>query len=61
MREAQKKYEKKLRELGIHRFKTFALKCSIGTDADVIAKLESVPNKCGYLKDLIRKDIKSKD
>ena len=27
------------------------------TDADVIAKLQSVPNKQGYVKELIRRDI----
>jgi trehalose/maltose hydrolase-like predicted phosphorylase len=27
------------------------------TDADVIAKLRSVPNKQGYVKELIRRDI----
>lgn len=27
------------------------------TDADILERLNSVPNKQGYLKDLIRKDI----
>ena len=27
------------------------------TEADIIKKLDSVPNKAGYLKRLIRKDI----
>lgn len=27
------------------------------TDADIIEKLNSVPSKMGYIKDLIRKDI----
>ena len=34
------------------------LKLNVGTDSDVIKKLGSVPNKQGYIKDLIRKDIK---
>lgn len=33
------------------------MKLNLGTDADVIKKLDSVPNKQGYIKDLIRKDI----
>lgn len=57
MREAQRKYEKKLRELGIHRFKSYALKCSKENDADIIAKLDKTANKCGYIKALIRQDI----
>lgn len=27
------------------------------TDADILAKLDSVPSKMGYIKDLIRKDM----
>ena len=57
MREAQRKYERKLRELGIHRSKSYALKCSIANDADIIAKLDKTTNKCGYIKALIRQDI----
>lgn len=34
------------------------MKLNKGTDADIIAKLESVPNKQGYIKGLIRDDIK---
>lgn len=33
------------------------LKLNINTDADILSKLESVPNKQGYIKELIRKDI----
>lgn len=29
------------------------------TEQDIISKLESVPNKAGYIKSLIRKDIES--
>lgn len=31
------------------------------TEQDIIAKLESVPNKAGYIKRLIREDIKKED
>lgn len=33
------------------------LKLNLKTDADVIARLKSVPNKQGYIKALIRADI----
>ena len=33
------------------------LKLNKGTDADIIAELEAVANKQGYIKDLIRKDL----
>lgn len=33
-------------------------KFSINTDADILEKLDSVENKQGYIKELIRKDIK---
>lgn len=38
--------------------KTYAIKLNRKTDADLIAKLESVCSVQGYLKELIRKDIK---
>ncbi len=34
------------------------MKLNLRTDADILAKLNSVPNKQGYIKELIRKDIK---
>lgn len=34
-----------------------ALKLVNSTDADIISKLESVPNKQGYIKSLIRADM----
>ncbi len=34
-----------------------ALKLQNRTDADILAKLESVGNKQGYIKELIRQDI----
>jgi hypothetical protein len=33
------------------------LKLNLRTDADVLEKLDSVPNKQGYIKELIRRDI----
>lgn len=36
----------------------YHLKLNLVTDADILKKLESVPNKQGYIKDLIRADIK---
>ena len=38
---------------------TFCMKLNKKTDADILAKLASVPNKQGYIKDLIRKDLKA--
>lgn len=34
------------------------LRLNFSTDRDVIQKLESVPSKMGYIKELIRKDMK---
>lgn len=33
------------------------MKLNLKTDADILAKLDSVPNKQGYIKMLIRKDL----
>lgn len=33
------------------------MKLNKGTDADIIAKLDSVTNKQGYIKELIRADL----
>lgn len=38
----------------------FKLRLNNKTDADIIEFLKSLPNKQGYLKELIRKDIESK-
>lgn len=42
-----------------HKDKTFIfpLRLVRHTEADIIQKLESVPNKSGYIKRLIREDI----
>jgi hypothetical protein len=36
------------------------LKLNVGTDRDILEKLDSVPNRQGYIKSLIRKDITGK-
>lgn len=33
------------------------IKLNNGTDADILQKLSSIPNKQGYIKQLIRNDI----
>lgn len=48
---AQKKYNRT-------KTKGYALKFNKVTDANCIAKMESVDSKTGYIKKLIREDIK---
>ena len=36
------------------------LKFNLKTDADILEKLDSVENKQGYIKELIRQDLRSK-
>lgn len=48
--EAVKKHRKKA-------VKQYLFQVNKRTDADIIKKMESVPNKTGYIKGLIRKDI----
>lgn len=38
---------------------TVTLKLNKHTDADILEKLASVPNRQGYIKELIKKDIES--
>lgn len=47
---AQDKYDSKMT-------KQFKMKLNVKTDADILAKLDSVDNKQGYIKELIRRDI----
>lgn len=49
---AQKKYDKA-------NTKTYLLKLNKKTDADIINKLETVENRQGYIKELIRDDLKN--
>lgn len=37
--------------------KRISLKFNLKTDADILKKLQDVPNTQGYIKDLIRKDL----
>lgn len=37
--------------------KQIILKLNLKTDADILRKLESVPNRQGYIKDLIKADL----
>ncbi|HCB94373.1 MAG TPA: hypothetical protein DEP65_00975 [Ruminococcus sp.] len=46
----QQRYAKK-------NIKQFKIDCVINTESDIIKQLESVPNKAGYIKQLIRADI----
>lgn len=39
--------------------KSITIRLMKNTEQDIISKLESVPNKAGYIKSLIRKDIQS--
>lgn len=39
--------------------KKVVLKLNLKTDADVLEKLEQVPSKQGYIKELIRKDLEN--
>lgn len=48
---AVKKYKKK-------NIKKYCLELNYKTDSELIEKLENVPNKQGYLKELIVKDMK---
>lgn len=51
----KKEYNAKYDEQNTKQLK---LKLNTNTDRDILDRLESVPNKQGYIKELIRKDIK---
>lgn len=58
----QKEYEKKTGYAAIAKYekestKRYTLKIMCNTEQDIIDKLESEPNKNGYIKRLIREDI----
>lgn len=48
----QERYKKK-------NIKQLKFELNLKTDADIIQKLENIPNKTGYIKKLIREDIKN--
>jgi hypothetical protein len=52
MTEYRRKYEKE-RRIGI------TLKLNINTDADIISYLSGIENKQGFLKDLLRREMKT--
>lgn len=52
--EAQKKAKAKYDKANT---KQIMLKLNLKTDADILDQLDSVENKQGYIKDLIRKDL----
>lgn len=52
--EAQKRAREKYEKTNTVQLK---MKLNRNTDADILAKLESVDNKQGYIKELIRDDI----
>lgn len=60
-RRAAEKYRKKLRDQGIKKDKSYMVFCNIVNDADVIAVLDAQENKSGFLKNLIRQDMKKHD
>ena len=51
---AQARYDKE-------NTKSYVLKLNKKTDADVLEKLRNVPNKQGYIKELMRKDMRGKE
>ena len=55
--EAQKKAQKKCDEANKGKWRMIHLKLNKEADADIIEKLEQVPNIQGYIKELIRADL----
>lgn len=59
----QKEYEKKTgysaqNKYGKEKTRRYTISAMINTEQDIIQKLDSVENKNGYIKALIREDIK---
>lgn len=50
VRESQRKYQQKL--------KTYILRFRVDKDADIIARMEQVSSKTGYIRRLIARDIR---
>ena len=53
--EAQKRAKKRYDRL---RTKQYVMRLRIGADADVIRKLDSVPSKTEFIRELVRRDIR---
>lgn len=58
LKRAQKRYQERLQKTGKLPQKTFLLSCHTKHDADIISVLEEQENVNGYIKDLIRADMK---
>ena len=58
-KEAIKRAQKRYEDSGVIKRKV--LKLHVVHDEDIISYIESLPNLNGYLKQLIRKDIKTRD
>lgn len=56
MQEGQKKLDPRAR-YDAKNTRRIAIKLNIGTDSDILAKLDALENKQGYIKSLIRKDL----
>ena len=56
--EAQKRASAKFER---EKTRSIKIKLTISTDADILAKLDAVGNKQGYIKKLIRDDLKRDD
>lgn len=57
MTEAQKRAQKKYDEANKGKWRMVHLKLNKEADAEIIEKLEQVPNIQGYIKELIRADL----
>ena len=62
--EIQREYEKRTGYAAQSKYKKentkqITLQLNLKTDADILNKLASVPNKQGYIKESIRKNMKS--
>lgn len=60
--ETQREYEKRTNYAAQNKYlkeksKRYVIQAMISTESDIISKLESVDNKAGYIKRLIRDDI----
>lgn len=53
--EAQRRAKKRYDSL---RTKQYVMRLRIGADADVIEKLDSVPSKTEFIRELVRRDIR---
>ena len=56
--DAQKRAQKRYDEANKDKFRMIHLKLNRDTDADIIKKLESVDSIQGYIKELIKADIR---